>query len=220
MSFERLIALLLVLASAVYFARLAPIAIQGWRVYSGTGRRHQQDATGRTPDMPPDVADRIALLEQAGYHRLGETSLELPVGIRYAWIVAADDAESYAILAGGMPARPSRTGIYSAWSDGTWLGTQHPFGAQIDRAGLQVRAVATTLGDAVRTHREAVERLRVVHGAPRSVHSMADMLALDIDYRTRFGGMRLRPLTLRIVLPALVMGCTLLLSLALLVVTR
>jgi hypothetical protein len=219
-SVDRLIALLLVIVSGAYFVRLAPIAIRSWRVYSGTGHRHQQDASGRTPPMPADVADRIALLGEAGYHRLGETSLELPVGTRYAWIVAADDAESYAILVGGVAARPSLTGIYSAWSDGTWLGTQHPFGAQIDRAGLQMRIVPSTLAEAARVHRESLDRLRVVHGAPRPVRVMADMLALDLDYRTRFGGMRLRPMTLRIVLPAVVVGCTLVLSLALLLLVR
>jgi hypothetical protein len=48
---------------------------------------------------------------------------------------------------------------------------------------------------------------------------MPDMLALDADYRERFGGSRLRPLTLRIVLPAVLAACVLVLSLVLVVVS-
>jgi hypothetical protein len=46
---------------------------------------------------------------------------------------------------------------------------------------------------------------------------MPDMLALDGDYRERFGGSRLRPLTMRIVMPAVLAACVLTLSLVLLV---
>ena len=48
---------------------------------------------------------------------------------------------------------------------------------------------------------------------------MADMLALDADYRVRFGGSRLRSLTMRIVLPAVLAACLLALSLVLLVIS-
>ena len=162
------------------------------------------------------MADRIALLGEAGYHPIGETSLELPGGERFAWIVAADDGDSYAILAGGLNGTPL-TGIYTAWPDGTWLGTMHPIGTPADRPSLQMRVVATTLADAVTTHRAGVARLQTVHGAPRQVRTMLDMLAHDADYRARFGGSRLRPLAMRIVAPAVLAGIGVLLSLALLV---
>ena len=45
------------------------------------------------------------------------------------------------------------------------------------------------------------------------------MLALDADYRERFGGSRLRPLTIRIVMPAVLSACVLVLSVVLLVVS-
>jgi len=67
---------------------------------AGTGRRRQQDATGRAPAAPPGIRERLALLAEAGYRHLGETRLELPVGERFAWIATADDGSSYAILAG------------------------------------------------------------------------------------------------------------------------
>ncbi len=80
------------------------------------------------------------------------------------------------------------TAWYSAWADGTWIGTSHPIGAVIDRAGLQLRVVATTLEEAARAHRERLAATMRVHGEPRPVRAMADMLALDDDYRRRFGG--------------------------------
>ena len=132
--------------------------------------------------------------------------------------MAADDGDSYAILAGGTSG-VALTGIYSAWSDGTWLGTIHPVGAVTDRPGLQVRVVNTTLADTVATHRTGLARLGVVHGRPRPVRSIPDMLALDADYRTRFGGSRLLPITIRNVVPALLALLSLLLAAILLVVT-
>jgi hypothetical protein len=46
---------------------------------------------------------------------------------------------------------------------------------------------------------------------------MPDMLALDADYRERFGGSRLRPLAIRNVIPAILTAGVLVLSLVLLV---
>lgn len=218
MSVERLLALAVLAAAILLLLRLAPAAIRSWRIHAGTGQRRQQDASGRAPAMPAGVADRAALLADLGYERLGVTSLVLPVGERFAWILAATDAQSYVILVENP--RISLTGIYSAWADGMWLGTLHPRGEPSDRPTLQVRAVATTLADAVAVHRAALERLTTVHSGPRAIHTMADMLALDADYRTRFGGSRLRPLTMRIVLPTLAIALIAVLALALVIAAR
>ena len=202
MSGERILALLLLALSATMLTRFGPPALASWRIYAGTGARRQKDATARMPLAPPDVADREALLAPLGYRRLGVTSLDLPVGERFAWIVAAEDGDSYAII---VPERGplGLTGIYSAWRDGMWLGTMHPRGEAADRPNLQMRAVPTTLEDAVAAHRTALERLRTVRGDPRPIRQMSDMLALDADYRERFGGSRLRPITIRNMTPAL-----------------
>jgi hypothetical protein len=69
----------------------------------------------------------------------------------------------------------------------------------------------------LRAHRAGLERLRSVHGAPRQVRSMPDMLALDADYRERFGGSRLRPAAIRMAVPAALATCAFMLSLVLLV---
>ena len=79
--------------------------------------------------------------------------------------------------------------------------------------------MATTLDEAVATHLAGLERLRAVHGAPRPVRVMPDMLALDADYRTRFGGSRVRPITMRIVIPAIIAALVAVLSLILVVVS-
>jgi hypothetical protein len=217
MSSERLLAIALLIGSVALVIRLGPSAVRSWRVYAGSSRRRQEDAVGRVVLVPPGVADRAAALAALGYHRLGETRLVLPTGIRFAWIVAADDAESYAILVDS--ARPDAlTGLYSAWPDGTWLGTMHPRGDALDRAALHIRVVPSTLAEAVTRHRAEVERLKPSHGSPRPVRTMPDMLALDADYRTRFGGIELRPLLLRIVAPAVAAALLAVLSLALLIV--
>ena len=214
MSVERLLALAVFVCSAVLLVRLGPAAFRSWRIYAGTGRRRQEDAAGRAPLQPPGVADRAALLAPLGFHRLGETRLVLPVGERFAWILAAADSESYAILV-NAPASGGLTAIYSAWLDGTWLATIHPRGEATDRQGLQVRIVSTTLDDAVAEHLRGLERLKQVHDAPRPIRTMGDMLAIDADYRTRFGGSRLRPITMRIVVPTLIVALIAVLSLAL-----
>gem|GEM_PF-2398033 len=216
MPIERILAVAMVAASAALLLRLGPRAVNSWLVYAGTGERRQRDATGQSPVAPPELRDRMALLSESGYHHIGETSLDLPAGRRFAWIMAADDGDSYAILAGGTVGVPL-TGIYSAWMDGTWLGTMHPIGTPSDRQGLQVRVVRTTLGDTVEMHRTGFERLRAVHGAPRQVRVIPDMLALDADYRERFGGSRLRPLVARNIVPAVLSAGVLVLALGLLV---
>jgi hypothetical protein len=93
----------------------------------------------------------------------------------------------------------------------------HPIGTPTDRQSLQVRVVPTTLADAVEAHRVGLGRLRSVHGSPRQVRVMPDMLALDADYRERFGGIRLRPLAIRNIAPAILTAGVLVLSLVLLV---
>jgi hypothetical protein len=214
-STERWLALGVFVGAVWILLRLGPAAIRSWQIYARTGKRRQEDAAGRAPLQPVGVADRAAAMAGLGYSRLGETRLLLPVGERFAWIIAAADAESYAILV-ESPRGPALTGIYSAWSDGTWLGTIHPRGEPFDRRGLLVQIVSTTLADAVAAHRSGMDRLKASHGSPRPIRSMADMLALDADYRTRFGGSRLRPITMRIVVPAI--GVALIAALALAIV--
>ena len=80
-----------------------------------------------------------------------------------------------------------------------------------------MRIVSTTLDDAVVARRSGMARLRSVHGAPRPIGTIADMLVLDADYRVRFGGSRLRPLKIRIMLPSVLAACVVALSVILLV---
>ena len=205
MSVQRLIELVLLIASGWLFVRLAPAAIGSWRIYAGTSRRRQEDATGRAPDPGPIVVERATELAALGYHPLGATRLVLPTGERFARILAADDAESYVILTEGSTLS-ALAGIYSAWPDGTWLCTIHPRGEGSERADLIVRIVQTGLAEAVASHRDGIAQVRMRHGEPRRIAQMTDMLALDADYRTRFGGSRLRRLTARLIAPAIAAG--------------
>jgi hypothetical protein len=114
MTVERMLALAVLICSIGLLLRLGPAAIRSWLIYAGTGQRRQEDATGRAPVQPVGVADRARLLDPLGYRPLGVTRLVLPVGERFAWILAAASAESHAVLV-DAPAIGGLTGIYSAW---------------------------------------------------------------------------------------------------------
>jgi hypothetical protein len=213
MSFEKTLDLGVLVLSVLLFLYVARAAWLSWRIYAGTGRRRQEDASAEPVEPSPSVRDRAAVLASLGYRTIGKTKLTLPHKVLYAWIVAAEDARSYAIL---VNSRPGSTGIYTAWSDGTWLGTMHPHGGAIDRLGLHLRVVGNTLDEAVRVHREGLERLRATHGEPRPIRTMPDLLELDADYRARFGGAELRPITMQNILLAALTGVAALLAIVLL----
>ena len=215
---DRFQALALFVASGVMLVSFGRTAIRAWQVYAGTGRRRQEDETGRAPLPSPELMDRLAGLATFGYRPIGETRVGLPTGEMFARIVAADDGDSYAIVLDGAAGTDSSMGIYSAWPDGQWLGTFHALGSPIQRPSLQLQVETGTIHDAIALHRQALERLRRAHGEPRRVEVMADMLALDADYRVRFGGLELRPLVLRGVLSALIAGALTLVALVLVVV--
>ena len=211
---ERLTAAGLLLVSVALLVIFSGPALRSWRVYAGTGQRRQRDATGEAIPVPASVQEREARLRACGYTEIGKTSLQLPQRVAYSWILASEDARSYAIVV--TTSQLGMTAFYSAWADGTWIGTSHPIGATIDSGGLQLRVVPTTLEDAAAVHRERLAAMMRVHGEPRAVRAMPDLLALDDDYRRRFGGSELRPRLLRIVLPALLAAAGVVLSLVLL----
>jgi len=193
--------------SVVLLLVLLPGAIRSWRTYTGAGARRQEDATGRAPDPSPDRARRVALCETLGYRPLGETVTRIPGGDEFASVLAADDGWTYVLLADGPP-EPGLTGFYSAWPDGTWLGTIHPRGHPLEIPGLSLRIETGSLPTAEAAHRELLSRLAERHGPPRLVRSLPDVFARDADYRIRFGGRELRPLVIRAIAPA---ACALLL---------
>ena len=217
MSSQTIVALGVCVFWLVLLARLGPVALRSWRIYSGASQRRQQDAGSRAPATPTDVADRSEILAGSGYRSIGVTRLDLPVGERFGWILAARDGASYAILVSSPGVQ--LTGIYSAWPDGTWLGTMNPIGTAVDRRGLQIRVVRTSLDDTVEAHLAGLARLRAIHGEPRPVRTLADMLALDADYRIRYGGVSLRAITIRNMLPGAVAAGAFVVSILLLVGT-
>jgi hypothetical protein len=216
---ERGLAIVMLVVSALLFSSLAGPAWRVWRIYAGTKRRRQQDAAGSAPLPPPEAAARIEALLALGFSRAGETFVDLPdTGRRFVWQLVHVDHEIYAAI---VPNRAigALVGIYSAWPDGTWLSTMHPVGETIDRAGLVVQVRPEGLGEALAAHRARGAGLRAAHGAPRRVETLADILVLDADYRTRYGGRTLVRRTTRLVLPAALGGILLVLALVLLAIT-
>ena len=201
MSVERLIGAGLLAVAGVILVRLIVGAVRVLQTYSGTSTRRQEDATGSAPEPEPDTAERVASLGALGYHQIGTTRTVLPIGVQYGRILAADDESSYAIVVDAPQGNPVLTAFYSSWPDGTWIGTMHPFGDQHQRPGLQLSVSSGSVDEAVAAHRAATERMRQAHGHPRPIARMADLLALDADYRQRFGGRELRPLVIRALAP-------------------
>ena len=142
----------------------------------------------------------MGILETLGFHEIGVTSVVMPLGEVFSRIMAAADEESYAIVVESGGHRTGPTALYTAWPDGTWIGTFHPTGDRHERPGLELSVISGTLGEAVEAHRSRVESLRLARGRPRPVVQLADVLALDADYRQRFGGRELRPLVIRTLL--------------------
>ncbi len=197
-----------------------PHAIRVWLTYTGTGGRRQEDVTDRgAPEPDPDTLERIALLATLGYQPMGDTKVRLPSEDRFARILVDGNRESYAIVDSNTPSS-GLAGFYTAWRDGTWIGTLHPFGDPHQRPGLELRVQSGTLGDAVSAHRLWVDRLRPDHGDPRPIERMSDVLALDGDYRERFGGRELRRSVIRALTPIAVALLASVVSLYLFATTR
>lgn len=213
MSLERLIGAGLLTVTGVILARFLVQAVRVLQTYSGTSKRRQEDVTASAPDPEPDTAERVASLGTLGYHQIGTTQTVLPFGIQYGRIMAADDGASYVIVVDAPQGIPVLAAIYSSWPDGTWIGTMHPSGDPHQRPGLQLSVISSSPGDAVAAHRAAIDRLRQAHGEPRPIARMADVLALDADYRQRFGGRELRPLVIRALAPTVALAVVWLISL-------
>jgi hypothetical protein len=212
-SLERLVTGGLLVLGVVVLARQLPQMVRIMQTYLGTGRRRQEDATGHAPEPEAETAERVASLEALGFHLIGATQTDLPIGVQYGRILADADQLSYAIVVDSPRGVPVLSALYSSWPDGTWIGTMHPSGDRHRRPGLELSVSSGSISDAVGAHRAWMESLRLEHGQPRRIDRMADMLALDADYRGRFGGRELRWLVIRAVAPwGLLLGLTILMA--------
>ena len=214
MPLDRIVAIAVLAISVAVVLYFLPGGIGALRNSIGTGTRRQQDAAGREPDPDPEMVTRIHALETIGYRRIGATLTQVPGGHQPAWILASEDALSYAILVQGSASITGLTGLYSAWPDGTWLGTIHPRGTPLAFRSLRLRVESGSLGQAAAVHREEVARIVSDRGAPTPVRTLGDMLALDADYRIRFGGRELRPFVVRALAPVGIGLAMMILSLA------
>jgi hypothetical protein len=199
---ERLVALVGLIISVLLLAQLGPPAWRNWRIYAGVRTRRMADAGPLEIPPPEPVAQRLSALAGLGFHRIGERFIQLPgTPIRYEWLVGEDSGEVYVIV---VPSTVTGTlvALYSSFEDSTWVQTNFPRGAVVDRPTFHASFVTTSLDDALATHRAQVARLTAAHGAPRSIATMADTLRMDADFRVHHGGMTIRPLTVRLILPA------------------
>jgi hypothetical protein len=203
MSAERLVALAGLVVSLFLLRQLGPPAWRAWQIYIGVRNRRLADAGPLQIPPPEPVASRIAELAELGFARIGERLLKLPgTPVRYEWVVGEPSGQTYAALV------PTSIGgclvsLYSSFDDSTWVQTNFPRGAVVQRPTFFATFVATSLRDALDLHRAEVRRLAAEHGRPRQIRTMADTLRMDADFRTHHGGLTLRPLTAKLVAPGL-----------------
>jgi hypothetical protein len=219
MSVERLIALVGLGIAVLLLSQVGPPAWRVWRIYSGTRSRRLADA-GPLEIPPPDgVSQRLEDLRALGFSRIGERFIQLPgTPIRYEWVVGEPSGEAYVVVVPST-VMTALVAFYSSFEDSTWVQTNFPRGSVVNRPTFQASFVPTSLTDALATHRAQVARLVAAHGRPRSIRTMSDTLRMDADFRTHHGGLTLRPITFRLLMPALGAGalavvCALLLVLA------
>jgi hypothetical protein len=200
---ERTLELAGLLLSILLLLWFTPSALRALRLYGGVRTRRPVPAGPLEVAPPEEVSLAIADLRRLGFTRIGERTLQLPDGpIRMEWIMSDGPATTYALVVASRVFGYFMS-LYSAYYDGTWVQTSYPRGETIDRPDYIARFVETSIEDAVTIQRRELARLRAGHGQPRSIRSMADAMQLDADYRTRHGGLTLRRLTGRAVVPAL-----------------
>jgi hypothetical protein len=198
---ERLLALLGLALALALLSRFGPPAWRSWQVYAGTRTRRLADA-GPLAIPPPDaVATRLEELGALGFVRLGERSLRLPQGLRFEWNVRDETGGTYVAV---VPlTRGALVAFYSSFEDGTWVVTAFPRGEVVRRANFFSSFVGSSVADALTSHRKQVDELRPGHGRLRPVMTIADSLRMDADYRSRFGGVTLRRITVSNMTPGL-----------------
>ncbi len=182
--------------------RFVPPAVRVWAIYAGTRTRRMADAGPVELTPPADVARVLEQLPPLGFSRIGERTVVLPDGQRrYEWLWGEATGETYvSVVPSGFLG--ALMACYTAFADWTWLQTNFPRGEVIERRSYVARFVASSPADALAAHRLEIARLRVSHGAPRPVRTMADSLVMDAEYRTRHAGITLGRLTWRIMTPA------------------
>jgi hypothetical protein len=219
-SAERLLALAGLVIAVLLVARLGPPAWRIWRIYSGTRNRRLADAGPLEIPAPPVVGERLADLAALGFSRIGERFIQLPgTPIRYGWLVGEPSGETFVSVV-DSPVLGALVACYSSFDDGTWVQTNFPRGSVVTRPDFIAGYVATSVADALVAHRGRVARLAAWLGSPRRVLTMADSLRMDADYRTRHGGITLRPMMIRLVTPALAAVALAIVSALLLLVAR
>jgi hypothetical protein len=173
---------------------IVPRAIMMLRLYVGIRDRRLADGSAIAPDAPPAVAALAHRLSGRGFQRVGERTLVLPNGQRrFEWDLLGTGGTTYI---GIVPAITMAGGAlmvcYSAFADGAFVSTTFPRGATVDRPDLLSTPVSTSPEDAIATHVRTVADFARQHGPALTNHTMADLLARDVTYRTRHGGATLR----------------------------
>ena len=203
MSAERLLAVVGLIVSFLLLVRFGPAAWRAVRILGGVRRRRMADAGPLEIPPPEAVAGHVPELTALGFRRIGERWLRLPgTPVRFEWVFGEPSGETYVVMLPSFALGGILAACFTSWDDGTWVQTNYPRGAVVEREQLRAAVVATSLPDAIAAHRRTVDRYRGALGRPRAITTMADTLRMDADYRSRHGGSTLGVLTARVMAPA------------------
>ncbi|HEV8546116.1 MAG TPA: hypothetical protein VGQ64_07465 [Candidatus Limnocylindrales bacterium] len=154
-------------------------------------------AGGLVEAPPLDVATLIARIRQLGFDLAGATDTTIGGGPIRTWVMLEPTGETWIEIgtAGGPIAI-----FLSQVTDARLVETSFPTGATIDDPRLLAKPVATSPEDALAEHRKTVAGLG---GSRRTVATLDDYLAVELDQRARTGGMRIQDYLDRVVEPSI-----------------
>jgi hypothetical protein len=149
--------------------RAGLVSWAGLQMTLGTKRRRTTDVSALMIPPPPITQRSIDLLQRAGFQRLGEAQIKLPMrSVSTTWVlVDADHHVQAETLAG-------RVSFSSFFRDDVLVVTDYPNGEHINTPTYQSHTITADLNSAYRYHLEQVEKFSRKYGVPNSILNMAD----------------------------------------------
>lgn len=154
------------------------------QLYRGAPRRRLIELAESTARLAPSIELAAIDLERLGFVRLGVLGLDLPgrrEPVAERVLLSEDRAISAEIVA---PTRKAFVSLTTRLADGFIVETHFPEYVRLVRPVVDLGGTQESLAAAIADHRRRVEAHRATHGEPARHATIADILALDAEYRT------------------------------------
>lgn len=159
-------------------------AVRAIQIYRGAPRRRLTELSESTARLAPSVEGAAGDLERLGFDRLAVLGIVLPGSrepIAERVLLSGDRTISAEIVA---PTRKAFVSLTSRLSDGFIVETHFPEYVRLVRPVVDLSGTQESLPAALADHRRRVAGHRIAHGEPDRHETVADVLALDAQYRT------------------------------------